>query len=355
MSETSLYNIIVSSAESAKKLQRSDGSMPPGHNGPYFDKETPLRNTAHWLITFLKAYEIAGKSRFKKAAEKALEYLLKPSLRPSDATFLCRKEGIDKCNGLIGQAWVIEALVLASNKLNNEKCKKLAKDVFSLHPFNKECGLWKRVHVNGKIGTMDPTFNHQLWFAAAGSLLNTSQKGKISSRIERFLDKVEENLSLHRSGLIKHRISLTKKQGLKNFISYFIEDLKEKEVGYHTFNLYGFSLLKKWGPEHSFWKSTKFNKILKYILDDKNIDLEKSKYAYSFNPTGFEIAFTVETFFDYFNNTPKETIKTEVKKQLDKHYHEGKNMMGKNTIDSKTLSARLYESTRLSDLKLWGE
>ena len=53
-----LYEIISLSASSALKLQRDDGSMPPGWNGPYRQQETPVRNTAHWLITFLKAYEI---------------------------------------------------------------------------------------------------------------------------------------------------------------------------------------------------------------------------------------------------------------------------------------------------------
>lgn len=33
-------------------LTSSMSQMPPGHNGPYFDVETPIRNTAHWLTFF---------------------------------------------------------------------------------------------------------------------------------------------------------------------------------------------------------------------------------------------------------------------------------------------------------------
>ena len=65
--QASLHEVIVSSASAALTLQRDDGSMPAGHNGPYYDPETPVRNTAHWLITFSRAYELSGAERFLDA------------------------------------------------------------------------------------------------------------------------------------------------------------------------------------------------------------------------------------------------------------------------------------------------
>ncbi|WP_295101702.1 hypothetical protein [uncultured Candidatus Kuenenia sp.] len=50
-----LGDIIVQSGRAALQLQAKDGSFPQGCNGPYHDPETPARNTAHWLITMLKA------------------------------------------------------------------------------------------------------------------------------------------------------------------------------------------------------------------------------------------------------------------------------------------------------------
>ncbi len=55
-----LSNIIQQSSKAALQIQSDDGSFPPGHNGPYHDQETPVRNTAHWLFTMLKACEISN-------------------------------------------------------------------------------------------------------------------------------------------------------------------------------------------------------------------------------------------------------------------------------------------------------
>ena len=40
-----LYECLIKSAKKALSLQQNDGSMLAGHNGSYFDPETPVRNT----------------------------------------------------------------------------------------------------------------------------------------------------------------------------------------------------------------------------------------------------------------------------------------------------------------------
>ena len=67
MKKFNLYQLIEFSAAAAIALQAPDGAMPPGHNGPYHDPETPVRNTSHWLITFLKAHDISGRKQFLEA------------------------------------------------------------------------------------------------------------------------------------------------------------------------------------------------------------------------------------------------------------------------------------------------
>src|SRR4030042_3738067 len=159
-----LSDIIVESSDAALCLQLEDGSFPPGCNGPYHDPETPVRNTAHWLITMLKAYEISNDSRFKDSAWASAEYLLSPSVRPMNATFICRKNPEkDFCNGLIGQAWVIEALGIAGMQLENSKYIEVAQNVFMLHPFDHKAGLWRRVNVDGSYNSLHMTLNHKLW------------------------------------------------------------------------------------------------------------------------------------------------------------------------------------------------
>ena len=48
--------IILKSSEIALKKQHENGSFPEEHNGPWYDQDTLVRNTAHWAITLHKAY-----------------------------------------------------------------------------------------------------------------------------------------------------------------------------------------------------------------------------------------------------------------------------------------------------------
>ena len=66
------YNLL---KESLKK-QNNDGSMSPGHNGPYHDPETPVRNTSNYLMAFLRAWELSNDDKFLRGAEKCLNYLI---------------------------------------------------------------------------------------------------------------------------------------------------------------------------------------------------------------------------------------------------------------------------------------
>jgi hypothetical protein len=45
------------------RQDQATGAMPPGHNGPYQDPETPVRNTAHWIQTYLAANRMTGDER----------------------------------------------------------------------------------------------------------------------------------------------------------------------------------------------------------------------------------------------------------------------------------------------------
>ena len=66
-------DIYTSILSSSIELQANDGHMPAGHNGPYRDPETPVRNTSHYLISFIRAWELTLDERFKAAANKCLE------------------------------------------------------------------------------------------------------------------------------------------------------------------------------------------------------------------------------------------------------------------------------------------
>lgn len=368
-----LYDILVKSAGTALSLQDSQlGYMPPGHNGSYHDVETPVRNTAHWLIMFLKAYEISGDKKYLEASYQAAKYLRSPDVRPMGATFWHRKNPKkNTCNGLIGQAWTIEALTVAAPILEMPELVTLAQQVFLLHPYNSSTGLWQCVSVDGTHLDFDRTFNHQLWFAAMGGLLSQlSQSNDVDLQVSRFLDCLTDNFQVHSDGLIRHPVSIhspaIRKRAEKAandvvaqiWKAIYWQDtaktqryLRAKEIGYHSFNLYAFALLKQVYPSHGFWQSTTFLKSLEYA-SSKNYqtDIQASEYGYPYNPPGFEIPFVLATFNKGEDNCERQS--QWISGQLSRCYDFDLNLMIKNTKDKNTHSARLYEATRLGNVSL---
>ncbi|MEO0397451.1 MAG: agl cluster protein AglQ [Cyanobacteria bacterium P01_A01_bin.137] len=364
-----LYDILIQSATAALSLQDSEqGFMPPGHNGAYHDPETPVRNTAHWLITFLKAYEISGKQQFLDGAKAAINYLCSPVIRPMGATFWHRKNPRkDFCNGLMGQAWTIEALTVAAEKLEMPELLTIAEQVFLLHPIDQVSGGWQRVGVDGSYLAVDYTFNHQLWFAASGGLLaRASQSKEVDQQVQQFLDSLPSLFEVYSSGLIRHMMpfklfSIEKQAQVlrKQFRQLkkpqvFLKEkeyLRKKEVGYHGFNMYAFALLNQAYPEHAFWKSTKFLSTLKFIRsNDYTQEIQTSKYGFPYNPPGFEIPFTLKTFHPGSNSQAEQS--RWISQQLNASYNFETDLMNKNTDDLMTHAARIYEATRLDNLPL---
>lgn len=364
---TKLWDLIIKSAERGRKLQAEDGSMPAGHNGPHNDPDTPVRNTAHWVITFLKAYEYTRDSKFKKAARQAADYLISKEARPMNATFWCRKNPEkDFSNGLIGQAWVIEALALASNQLETPKYGEIAKEVFLLHPFNDKIGLWQGVNVDGSYRPVNMTFNQQLWFATSGILLikNTGAGEEVGFRVKRFLEHFQKHLYVHSNGLICHLIhSQVQCENLISKLKYGIMNLKRRyhqqyhkqEVGYHSFNLYAFALLREDGglTSYDFWKSHKFRSALQCLMTQEYRNkLVEDEYAFPYNPVGFEVAFALNIFSDHIHASNSKLSGEWVNEQIKQHYSPEKGLMCKNTTDPNTLAARIYEATRLPNIEI---
>ncbi len=378
-----IAELIIESAKKALNLQREEGSMPQGHNGPYNDKETPVRNTSHWLITFAKAYELTNDRIFIDAVQKAAHYLISEKARPFRYSFFHRTDSqIDSCNGLIGQAWTIEALATASNILNDSKYSNLGETVFFQHNFNDDYGLWNRLEIDGKIKSIDATFNHQLWFAACAAQLNGSRKMECYSIIKKFILNLPENLSIIEDGLIFHPLKRNKKikdiydkkpikNRIRNNISKIIQSIKNngtnpielkniaerkmisKSMGYHHFNMYAFALLKDKYPQNNYWKNIEFVSTTKYLMrDDYKNELENNSFGFPYNPPGFEIPYALEVFSKLKRDELLKISSYWINKQMSKCYNPQTKMMDRNTSDIFTHSARLYELTRNENLGL---
>ncbi len=377
-----LLDVIIAIAE--KALANPDTFLRAGHNGPYHDPETRIRNYGHWLITFSKCYGWTGEEKFKNKAAECAGDLYSEEARPHGYSFYHReKKGKDSCNGLIGQAWTFEALAEATRLLDEPKYVKLAEDVFFMHPFDEGSGLWKRIEPTGEVLDFDPTFNHQLWFASCSALVGRQRRAEILQRVTCFLDKLDKNLTILSNGLLYHPIEFFVEKNIdqqfsakKRFATVFINLLKAlkhlrlpekprsrkaaeeairkkqtyKSVGYHAFNTYAFAMLRQHVPEHSFWKSGRCKSLVNYLMTNEFwSDLENNNYGYPYNPPGFEVPYSLLVLSDMEQPALISATRKWVGEQFKQCFNAQTFMMDRNTEDPVTHTARLYELTRMPE------
>lgn len=363
-------------------LLDTHGYIPGGHNGPYYDKETPVRNTAHWITTFAFLYKKTEQEQYRKAVEKCADYLLSEQARPMNASFYCRTNvNKDLSNGTIGQAWAIEGLVSAYKVTKNKKYLETARNVFLLHPFDERYKLWKVVNVDGSIRQFDMTFNHQLWFAASGAvLLLELQDEEIKRQCESFFNALPQMLRTYSSGLVKHGVLnkvtlIDKLRNVFDWSTYKRKSLKSgktmlyKENGYHLFNLFAFALIKQFYGDISVFKTDKFRKALDYCFSDElHNSLENESrdkdinnmpkvttdsiniYGYSYNAPGFELPY-IQNVFEVSSSKSKNLVAKCLETQISFNYSSEQRCFSNNTEDEATLDARLYEFVRSLELK----
>jgi hypothetical protein len=364
-----LQQLIINSARSGLSLQNEDGSMPAGHNGPWMDIDTPVRNTAHWLITFLHAWEFTDEYEFKTGAELALNYLCDRKVRPYNSAFICRLgSGKNSCNGLIGQAWALEALVTAAAKLKQKDYLDLAKSIYLMHHFSINSGLWSVIDIDGKdLGRME-TINQQIWFAAIGAKILELQFDKvIDLQIRTFMKNILSYLIIDKEGCIQHRFAAPKSNVATHMRSFrrnlirLTKDnadgtdknsaegqyLKMLSIGYHSFTLFGLALLVNSFPDAGIKKSDKIRGALNYISSSNyHTEILKNPYCFGYNPTGIELAHVIGEFADN-----REEVFRIQQNWLNKQFKETFNfkayLMNRYTSDPQTLAARLYECTSL--------
>jgi hypothetical protein len=335
--------------------------MPPGHAGPWGNAETPVRNTGHWLITFLKAREISGDERYAEAARRACDYLHGVEARPGGATFWHwhrREPPGGGPNGLIGQAWTLEALLAAADRLGHEASLALAARVARLHPFEADVGLWRAVEVDGRILRLNLTLNQQLWFAAmTGTVAARTGDAVLSARVGRFLDRLPRHLRTDRAGLIGHVVAT---RGLgrgrpRELVAVLRQAWRARwsppdlPVGYHAFNLVALARLRGLSPDHECWRASVIGAAVRYARSAAYEDaLATSRFAYGYNPVGFEVPFGV----DGLEGMPAAEQARWATRQVARCYDFERAAMIRRAPDPLTLAARLYEATWLPDLPL---
>lgn len=351
-----------------------DGVVAAGCNGPHNTLETALRNTSHWIISLGRAFRLTGKEDYKTAAIIIGAALLDETFRPYGFSFYAREcEGVDRCNGLIGQAWTIEALAELHALTENSVYRDLGIELAKQHKFDAYFSVWHSLDIDGKCLNIDNVFNHQLWFCAAVALINHGHDTELNARLDSFMAQMDVNLSVSDSGLINHHIVRIMKsprvrlQGLlkhlrhgsllsrtfKNTVNRTKEagaDAAARDNGYHAFNTYAFAVMKTVVPEHGFWKSEKYHKLVAYLHDPRLVTaLEGSIYGFPYNPPGFEIPFSLEILSEGERPQILAAAQFWLQRQISYSYNSETHMFDRQCADKATQSARLYEAARFSD------
>jgi len=329
--------------------------MAPGHNGPWQERETPLRNTGNWLQLFLWSYELTGSPTLKRAAERAARFLLDPAHRPRGGAFLHRPDlHPQEGNGLIGQAWTLAALFAGFRILGWEELKAAGQAVLRCHTFDARLGLWSNLGLGGESLGINLTLNQQIWFASAG-LQDPQPDEETVRRVGRFLECLPSHVRLSRSGRIEHRIhalSLWRRlpagwrSSLRSRRAMGSVDF-ERSVGYHAFVLHGLGQLVAQARDGPGWDQRFVKRALAYGESALHREeLRSNRFAYGYNPTGIEMAFADFCFLPASDRRGEAWLAD----QFRRCYDVQTGLMARNSPDPLTLAARICEAIRLPDM-----
>lgn len=345
-----LKEVYLSICDMALVSQGNDGSMPGGCNGPYLDMETPVRNTGHWGMAFIKAFQLSQDPRFEQAAMRCFDFLVGDGEYRAGGVFRHRhSDHKDTCNGVIGPAWSIEALSAGFSHFGEPEYYNVAREVFESVPFHEKTGLWHRVEPTGKPLGLDATLNHQLWMAAAASLIAEQGCALAHERMRKFLGSLDRYFFVYPSGRIFHYLSRPKtivKDSLRRLLKRnYRRSMFLKEVGYQTFNLYAFAMLKESIGEFSFSIDRKISKACSFCESDIFLrEIEQSIHGFPYNPPGFEIPYSL---FILTGRSPEQIETDWISWQFRRTLDASNLLLSSNVPDALTLTARIYELSRL--------
>jgi hypothetical protein len=116
--------------------------------------------------------------------------------------------------------------------------------------------------------------------------------------------------------------------------------------------MYAFALLYQAFPDHPIWTNKKFKAAVTFLSTDEYVTgLERNCYGFPYNPAGFETAYTLQVFSAHACG-PYINPSWWVAQQIARCYSIKHHMLNRNTTDPETLSARLYEATRIRNTEL---
>ena len=334
--------------------------FPGGRNGPHFDLESPIRNSSHALSAMSIAFRLTEDRRFEESGRRLADFILSADGFSANGIHLHRQRpGKDCCNGVIGPAWVIEALALAGRLLGHVGARARAKELSEAQPFSQKAALWERRDPCGGRARVDRTLNHQASFATSIQLALDETHPNVC----RFLDHLAAGgLRVDASGQIVHHVPrndevqnwargqmerILRAGANSNHVDRIrrrdLTDRHKRDTGYHIYSLFTLARLYGHTRDHPLWQSTSFTRALALPLEPAWIEaLDENRYAYPYNGPGLELPLVAVTFGERFPglwNAASHALKKQVALTWD---FESK-AFTRGSEDPLTLTARSYE------------
>ncbi len=336
--------------------------FPGGRNGPYLDIESPVRNSAHWLATLSIGHHL-GIAGARTVGHAVTEFLLSDHpYRTSQGTIQRQRHPKDWCNGVIGDAWIIEALALAGRLLDHEGAASAAIRLSKDQPYASRRAAWRRVDPGGRSARVDRTLNHQLWFAAAASeALRTGGAPVDRTVAQRVLNLLERGAAgafgIRVDGTIEHNLrvvgprviaSVRDPRRSARIIRSHIDPrqrlrVAERDAGYHLYVILGFARLRAALPDHPLWISAGLRSAVHRAADPVfHATLHANPYAYPYNAPGFGLPLIARCFGDV---APTLATRSDEawERQVSTTWDALIGRFGRGTPDGLTLAARIYE------------
>ena len=333
---------------------------PGGHNGPYFDIETPVRNSAHWLASMSIAYSLTGDRAFRRAGEALTRFLLS-SLMKIDGVHIHRQRfPKDWSNGVIGPAWVSEGLMLAGRHFDIDVATRAGADLLRGLGFDEDRSLWQTWDpATGSRGT-DRTVNHQVFCTAIAAEFD--QDAVLRSRVDRF---IENSLGVivrtDHNGVLQHHVSMSLAQRLAHRIFIAarnqtgarlrraamrhgsVPDVALRDVGYHVFSLYSISRLAAARPSAQLTMIPEVRAAASAVTSIISAPrYPDNPYGYAYNPVGFELP-SIASTPGLEGTVSDEVVADAYRLQMDRTSEPDTGLLTRSTLDPLVLSARGYE------------
>ena len=352
------------------------GYATPGNNGPHGHKDTPVRNTAHFLSIYSFLYKKTLEIKYKDMADALFMYLKNKQSESKSGAIECMVDGkFDHLNGLIGQAWVVEGLLYYYSVFQDNDAIEIADRIIGVQQYSFEEHLWHRIELDGSDIGIDPTYNHNVWFAACASeLLKFKDDPKLREVLEDFVrNGTGQDFRTYKDGVLKHSVLVAAKLSFKAKLKKAIRimlypvrkynprklDYRYMENAYHIFDMYGFSILQENMNNEDFFISEKYKRAIKcaldivyynkmnYVPDYLSKGVPFNVFGYSYNPPIFEYPYVSLVQKADVQKINEDIINTQMKLMFDQHT----NMFSKNNPDILTWNARAYEIIRFLDKK----